>query len=43
MTITLHKKMQIRFWFEYNGDDGDVDITQQSGTCPTGVTTVQER
>ena len=23
---------------EYNGDDGNIDIVQESGTCPTGVT-----
>ena len=24
---------------DYDGDDGDIDIVQQSGTCPNGVTT----
>ena len=23
---------------EYNGDDGNIDIVQESGSCPTGVT-----
>ena len=39
MISTLLRKTQTNHWVEYSGDDGNIDIVQESGTCPTGVTT----